>query len=248
MHAPGRHAGAPCAFNLGLSACGKKRYREGDRSALVFDSYHQIRVVVAATLSQLANQFAGVADGRGVIVERRFSRRAMQPFTRAYRENVFGQLWLLPTTDSPAARSLPSKLRSEGFRRRRPMLRGLIFEALFPRSLVPPKPCAPEALCCSDFCLRPMIPRPRKSDRVRRLWRNCSGTMRQALDRSVPTRLTSTAPDAEKIRGATGIGKPRRRGALTNSVFQCPATAVSIFRNAIFDCILTACAACGRPS
>src|SRR5580692_10486307 len=39
------------------------------------------------------------------------------------------------------------KLRSEGFRRRRPMLRGLIFEALFPRSLVPPKPCAPEALC-----------------------------------------------------------------------------------------------------
>jgi hypothetical protein len=140
------------------------------------------------------------------------------------------------------------KLRSEGFRRRRPMLRGLIFEALFPRSLVPPKPCAPEALFCSDFCLRPMIPRPRKSDRVRRLWRNCSGTMRQALDRSVPTRLTSTAPDAEKIRGATGIGKPRRRGALTNSVFQCPATAVSIFRNAIFDCILTACAACGRPS
>jgi hypothetical protein len=121
-------------------------------------------------------------------------------------------------------------------------------EALCPRSLVPPKPCAPEALFCSDFCLRPMIPRPRKSDRVRRLWRNCSGTMRQALDRSVPTRLTSTSPDAEKIRGATGIGKPRRRGALTNSVFQCPATAVSIFRNAIFDCILTACAACGRPS
>jgi hypothetical protein len=113
---------------------------------------------------------------------------------------------------------------------------------------LPPKSLSLRSASRSEVCPPPSNLPPKRVGTARRLGRNCSGTMRQALDRSVPQqRILATGKIAQRL-SAPRRGAPQNRAGTEPMRRAAPSLRHQVLKNTTLCCIFTGCAARAKPS